>query len=185
MILIVGLGNPNKEYEHTRHNAGFLALDTFAKEHEFPAFKLSKKHAALVSEGILGSTKVVLAKPQTFMNNSGKAVTSLVRSSWGKLDRTKELPTFIVVHDDIDIPIGTARVSRGRGSAGHKGVESVIEALGFKDFTRMRIGIRPIAGKPEDVENFVLQKFSPTELPVLQSSIQEAVNAITGIIKGG
>jgi len=168
MIFIVGLGNPGKTYASTRHNAGFLALDAFAKEHEFPAFKLSKKHTALVSEGILGSAKVVLAKPQTFMNKSGVSVRSLLKQG-GEL---------IVVHDDIDIPIGTVKVSKDRGSAGHKGVESVMEELKSKDFTRIRIGIQPLFGKPKNVEDFVLQRFSPEELPAMRDAIQETAECI-------
>lgn len=174
MIFIVGLGNPGKTYERTRHNAGFLALDTFAKKQGFPPFKLSSKSKAFVSESILGSAKVVLVKPQTFMNKSGASVKSLLKQG-GEL---------IVVHDDIDLPLGTVKVSKGRGSAGHKGVESIIEALGSKDFTRIRIGIQPLTGKPEDVEDFVLQKFSQKELPIVQDSIIEAVSALTRIVEG-
>lgn len=169
MIFVIGLGNPGKAYEHTRHNAGFLAVDAFAKEQGYPVFKSSAKHQALLSEG----TEVVLAKPQTFMNKSGASAKSLLKQN-GEL---------VVIHDDIDIPLGTVKVSKGRGSAGHKGVESVMEQLGSKDFTRIRIGIQPLAGKPENVEDFVLQKFSPTELPVVQNSIQEAVNTLTRIVE--
>ncbi|MBU1014916.1 aminoacyl-tRNA hydrolase, partial [Patescibacteria group bacterium] len=152
MYLIVGLGNPGKQYEGTRHNAGFMALDAFAAEHGFPEFKLSKKYSALVSEGslqeILAPSKVVLAKPQTFMNNSGRAVRSLL----AKLDLAEAKPSLanlVVVHDDIDIPFGEIRVVQNRGSAGHKGVESIMQELGTKDFTRIRIGILPSTGKPE------------------------------------
>ncbi|MBI2452984.1 MAG: aminoacyl-tRNA hydrolase, partial [Parcubacteria group bacterium] len=112
--------------------------------------------------------KAILAKPQTFMNKSGVSVRSLLKQG-GEL---------IVVHDDIDIPIGTVRVSKDRGSAGHKGVESVMEELKSRDFTRIRIGIRPLLGKPKNVEDFVLQKFSPEELPLVQSAIQEATGCI-------
>ncbi len=169
MIFVIGLGNPGKAYERTRHNAGFLALDAFAKEHGCSAFKPSAKHQTLLSEG----TGVVLAKPQTFMNKSGASAKALLKQG-GEL---------VVVHDDIDIPIGTVKVSKDYGSAGHKGVESIIEALGSKDFTRIRIGIQPLAGKPENVEDFVLQKFSPKELPIIQDSIQEAVSALTKIVE--
>ncbi len=108
------------------------------------------------------------------MNKSGASVKSLLKQG-GEL---------IVVHDDIDLPLGTVKVSKGRGSAGHKGVESIIEALGSKDFTRIRIGIQPLTGKPEDVEDFVLQKFSQKELPIVQDSIIEAVSALTRIVEG-
>lgn len=168
MIIVIGLGNPGKAYKLTRHNAGFLALDAFAKEQGLPAFKPSAKHQAFLSEG----AGVILAKPQTFMNKSGTSAKSLLKQG-GEL---------VVVHDDIDIPIGTVKVSKGRGSAGHKGVESIIESLGSKDFTRIRIGILPLAGKPENVEDFVLQKFSSAELPIIQDAIQETVSALTRIV---
>jgi peptidyl-tRNA hydrolase, PTH1 family len=175
MMLIVGLGNPGEEYEKTRHNAGFMALDEFQKEHGFPEFKLSKKYSSLISEGFLGLTKVILAKPQTFMNNSGKAVASLAKLSFGKLSLAKEL---FVVHDDIDIPLGKIKISKGSGSAGHKGVDSIIQALGTKAFTRVRIGIQPAEGKPENVEEFVLQRFKKEKLPLLQNAIQQATTLL-------
>ena len=175
MFLIVGLGNPGKEYEKTRHNVGFMVLDEFQKEHDFPDFSPSKKHSSLVSEGILGSTKVLLAKPQTFMNNSGKAVASLKRLSFSELNLFKEL---VVIHDDIDIPLGKVKVSKGSGSAGHKGVDSIIQSLGTKDFTRIRVGIQPATGKPENVEEFVLMPFQKLELPLLQSALQNAIQTL-------
>ncbi|MDP4007416.1 MAG: aminoacyl-tRNA hydrolase [bacterium] len=175
MYLIVGLGNPGKEYTKTRHNVGFLTLDAFAKEHGFPEFTLSKKHSSLVSEGFLGSTKVLLAKPQTFMNNSGKAVKSLTKNY--KLKTTN----LLVVHDDIDISFGEVKVSKNRGSAGHKGVESIIQTLGTKNFTRIRIGIQPQKGKPGDVETFVLKKFTKAELPLLHSALQQASSSLSSI----
>lgn len=174
-FLVVGLGNPGIQYQKTRHNAGFMVLDEFQKEHGFPPFKLSKKHSSLVSEGILNSIKVVLAKPQTFMNNSGKAVKSLLLKS--DLSRTK--PSLVVVHDDIDILLGKVKISRGSGSAGHKGVDSIIQSLGTKDFTRIRIGIQPDKGKPENVEEFVLQTFKKPELPLLQSALQNAIQTLS------
>ena len=177
MMLIVGLGNPGKEYENTPHNAGFMALDEFARVHGLPSFKLAKKHSSLISEGTLNSVKVLLAKPQTFMNNSGKAVQSLLKLSLGKTKLS-----LVVVHDDIDIPLGKVKVSNGSGSAGHKGVDSIIQSLGTKDFARIRIGIQPADSKPENIEEFVLQKFSKAELPLFQSAIQEAVSSISSLI---
>lgn len=180
MYLVVGLGNPGKKYEKTRHNVGFLALDAFAKEHSFPEFTLVKKHTSFVSEGVLSETKVVLAKPQTFMNNSGKAVASLVSLSLGKLSETKEL---VVVHDDIDIPLGKVKVSESRGSAGHKGVDSIIQTLGTKNFTRVRIGIQPEGEKPNDVDIFVLQPLVKEELKSLKSSIVAATQILFALLK--
>lgn len=176
MFLIVGLGNPGKEYEKTRHNVGFMVLDEFTKTHEFPSFKLSKKHSSLVSEGKLSEAKVVLVKPQTFMNNSGKAVASLARLSFPKLSLAKELAgELVVIHDDIDISLGKTKVSKGSGSAGHKGVDSIIQSLGTKNFTRIRIGIQPKTGKPKNVEDFVLKPFKNSEFLLLESAIHEAM----------
>jgi len=179
MYLVVGLGNPGKKYDKTRHNIGFLALDTFVKEHGFSEFTLSKKHTALVAEGNLNQIKVALAKPQTFMNNSGKAVKSLVT----KYNIPKsDLVTLIIIHDDIDIPLGKIKISKNRGSAGHKGVDSIIQALGTKNFTRVRIGIQPQGGKPRNVEMFVLKPFSKTELTLLQSAIQHATESLFSLV---
>jgi len=174
MHLIVGLGNPEKKYEKTRHNVGFLALDAFAKEHKFPEFSFAKKHASLISEDILNETKVLLAKPQTFMNNSGKAVRSLLKSHVSNASKWN----LVVVHDDIDIPLGKVKISENRGSAGHKGVDSIIQTLETKNFIRVRIGIQPAKGKPKNVEAFVLKPFSKTELALLQSVIQQATTLL-------
>jgi peptidyl-tRNA hydrolase, PTH1 family len=172
MYLVAGLGNPGKKYEGTRHNAGFLALDELAKKHGFCKFTLSKKHSSLISEGFIDQTKVLLIKPQTFMNNSGRAVKSLMS--------TKQ--KLIVLHDDIDIPLGKVKVSKNRGSAGHKGVDSIIQALGSKNFTRIRVGIQPLKGKPSDTESFVLKPFLKAELPLLQSAIEEASASLLPLI---
>ena len=179
MFLVVGLGNPGEKYENTRHNVGFLALDTLAKDHEFPKFALSKKHSSLISEGVLGQKKTILAKPQTFMNNSGAAAKSLYAKY--KIQDTKYM---IVIHDDIDIPLGKVKISANRGSAGHKGVESIIQALGTKNFTRVRIGIQPTKGKPKDIETFVLKKFARVELPTLQRIIADSTETLTLLLAG-
>ncbi|TSC56695.1 MAG: peptidyl-tRNA hydrolase, PTH1 family [Parcubacteria group bacterium Greene0714_21] len=163
MFLIVGLGNPGKKYERTRHNVGFMVLDAL-KEVELP--------------------NAILAKLQTFMNNSGKAVKSLVAKY--QIPNTKYL---VVVHDDIDILLGKIKVSFGRGSAGHKGVESIIKELGTKNFTRIRIGIQPTSsaggpatGKPKNVETFVLKSFTPKETTLLQPAIAQAFEALTKVL---
>lgn len=152
MIIIIGLGNPGKEYTNTRHNIGFDVVDEIAKENNFPDFKLSKKFDALISK----EASLVLVKPQTFMNLSGKSVRAI--SSFYKPNE------LIVIQDDIDLKIGEVRIVKNRGSAGHKGIESIIKELGTKDFTRVRVGIQPEKGKPEDVERFVLGKFKEREI---------------------
>lgn len=175
-MIVVGLGNPGGQYEKTRHNAGFMALDHVAKEHGFSEFQSSSKYHALVSEGAIQGIKVVLAKPETYMNNSGKAVKALCKNS---------NEDIVIIHDEIDLPLGTTKVSEKSGSAGHKGVESVMQELGTKDFARIRIGIQPLEGKPADVEEFVLQKFSPQELPLLQKSLEDASHLLLDFVRRG
>src|SRR5688572_19296136 len=113
MIVIVGLGNPGEKFDHTKHNAGFAVLDFFAKKKQLPDFEVSKKYHSLISK----TNSVLLAKPQTFMNESGLAVKSILKNQ-------KE-STIIVVHDDIDLPLGKIKIVQERGSAGHKGIESI------------------------------------------------------------
>lgn len=147
--LIVGLGNPGREYQMTRHNVGFLILDAMEK-----------------------SPKTILLKPQTFMNRSGEEVAKAVR--YYKIP----LENVIVVHDDADLPFGEVRVQAGRGSAGHNGVKSIIEALGSSDFTRVRVGI----GRPVNVnislEDWVLSVWSAEERQKLDSVVAGVVSDI-------
>jgi PTH1 family peptidyl-tRNA hydrolase len=132
MKIIVALGNPGKEYEKTRHNAGFLAADVLAARCSFAEFKKEDKFEALIAEGRIGEEKTLLVKPQTFMNASGRAVAkvlSFYKSSASDL---------LVLHDDLDIPIGDMRLSFDSRSAGHRGVQSIIDALGTQEFLRLR-----------------------------------------------
>ncbi|MBI2642440.1 MAG: aminoacyl-tRNA hydrolase [Candidatus Wildermuthbacteria bacterium] len=172
MLFIVGLGNPGKKYEKTRHNAGFRAIDAIAANFQFSIFNFQSIFNAQISKGKITDKQIILAKPQTLMNNSGSAVQKITKNY--KLKTTN----LIVIHDDIDIPLGKIKVSKGSGSAGHKGVESIIQALGTKDFTRIRIGILPPEGKPEDVENFVLKPFKKEELPLLTTAIDLALSTL-------
>lgn len=177
MILIIGLGNPGKKYIYTRHNIGFQAVDEFAKENNFPEFRLSKKFNALVSENVLNEKKIILVKPQTFMNQSGKAVKSL--TNFYKITRPGRVVGLVVVHDDIDLPLGKIRISKNRGAAGHKGVESIIKEIGTKNFTRFRIGISPKIGKPKNVEKYVLQKFDKEEEKIIKQVIKETTKKLS------
>ena len=167
-MIIIGLGNPGSQYNRTRHNAGFTAIDAIAQTNNFEDFKLSKKHNALISEGIINNQKVLLAKPQTFMNNSGSAVKSLI----------KQDKNFLVIHDDIDIPLGKIKTAEDSGSAGHKGIQDIIQVLGTKNFNRIRIGIQPKQGKPDDTEVFVLKKFTSEEQELLNKAIKEVIPII-------
>jgi len=182
MILIVGLGNPGKKFEKTRHNIGFRIVDEFAKKNNFPRFKLSKKFLAEISEEILVGEKIILTKPQTFMNESGKAVKLLTKTYHLKSN------ALIVIHDDIDLTLGKVRIVKNRGSAGHKGVQSIIDKLNTKEFVRFRIGINPSSTfhvAVKNVENFVLQKFNKEEEKIVKEVIKKTVEAIECSLKLG
>lgn len=172
MTIIIGLGNPKEKYNNTAHNIGFDVIDKLARENDFPEFKLSKKFNALTSE----KNKTILAKPQTFMNESGKSVKAIVN-----FYKTKDL---IVIHDDIDLILGRMKTSKNSGSAGHKGVESIIRELGTKDFTRIRIGIQPEKGKPAKIEKYVLQKLSKEQRELLSPVIQEVIIRMCLFVEG-
>ena len=165
MMIIVGLGNPETKYKNTPHNIGFEAIDRIAKENNFPDFKLSKKFKAIISE----KDDTILVKPETYMNNSGQSVAKLV-----KFYKTKDLT---VIHDDIDLPLGKIRVSQNRGSAGHKGIESIIKELGTKDFKRIRIGIQP-EKKIINIERYVLTKFTKEAKQLIIESIKKTLEEI-------
>jgi PTH1 family peptidyl-tRNA hydrolase len=157
MLLIVGLGNPGKKYDKTWHNVGSLAIG------ELESFDLPD---------------VTLTRPGTFMNESGQAVKKLVKNSKLKTGG------LIVLHDDIDIPLGEIKIAKNRGAAGHKGVESIIKALGTKDFVRIRIGICPSAGKPKNAEDFVLKNFGREEKEA-DEAIKKAAKAAGTIVTDG
>jgi len=182
MILIVGLGNPGKNYKNTRHNTGFLAIDEFAQKNYFSDFRLSKKFNTEISEGVLSDQKIILAKPQTFMNFSGKSAKKLIRN-W-KL----EIKNLIVIHDDIDLPLGKIKIVKNRGSAGHKGVESIIKELKTKNFIRFRIGIRPqrtYGPVRRSTEEFVLKKFGKEEEKIIKEVVKKSVEVIETFLKQG
>jgi len=179
MILIVGLGNPGIKYKRTRHNIGFRVLDEFQRENNFPDFKFFKKFNALIFEGNIGRKKVILAKPQTFMNNSGQAVKNLT------IHYSLPFINLIVVHDDIDLPLGKIRISKSRGSAGHKGIESIIKELRSKNFVRIRIGIRNQELRIKNIEKFVLQKFTEEEEKIIKKIIKESCSALKIILSEG
>lgn len=170
MKIIVGLGNPGKKYQNTRHNVGFALVDfihkKFSAKNNFSEWRKSKKFQAEISEGTLNAEKIILAKPQTFMNESGLSVQAL--SSYYKLPSND----LIVLHDDMDIDLGECKIQTNRGSAGHNGVKSIIERLGTQDFMRIRIGIG--RDKESEVVDFVLNKFNAQE----KSRIKEVTNKI-------
>ncbi len=172
MKLIIALGNPGHEYEMTRHNAGWLALDKLIKEESLIGKKLPKAHSE-VFDFKIEREKVLLAKPQTFMNDSGLATMELMK--FYKLTNKD----IIVIHDDKDIPVGEIRVQTDRGAAGHNGIKSIIEYLGTKDFTRIRIGVGPLtAEKIQVISNFVLNKFTKEEFKILQTGLDSTIKEI-------
>jgi len=175
MKIIVGLGNPGKKFEKTRHNLGFMVLDKFSRKNKFPKFKMQKEFLAEISEKKIGKEKIILAKPQTFMNSSGNSVKLLTRTF------NLEPKNLFVIHDDLDIPFGKIKISFGRGSAGHRGVQSIIDEIGTRDFVRFRIGI----GRASNKEDFVLQKFSKKEEKILKEIIEKACRAIEMATKEG
>ncbi len=171
MRLIIGLGNPGKEYADTRHNAGFLFLDFLREAWAFSGFEPSAKWKGSVSSGIRDGEKILLVKPETFMNRSGECVRSIM--DFFKLS----VSDITVVHDDLDIAPGTFRIVSGSGAAGHNGVSDIIEKLGTKEFARIRIGIgRP----PENVpaERFVLSPFSEEDRSTLRETFMEMERSI-------
>jgi len=172
--IIVGLGNPGKKYENTRHNVGFLALDRIIQNSEFRIqsliFKFDKKFNAEIVRLKIGSEDIVLVKPQTFMNNSGEAVKKVV--SFYKINPEKDL---IVIYDDVDIPLGKVRIRSEGSSAGHKGLQSIIDALGTDRFMRVRIGIGRPSGEMVKIEDWVLQALTEGEKDLLFSTIEDLI----------
>ena len=172
MYMLVGLGNPGTEYEHTRHNAGRMALSAFSKKEELPEWKTDKKRQSLATEGAIKKEKFTCLLPETFMNKSGNAAAKLIR---GK----KELPELVVMHDDLDLPLGKFKISYGKNSGGHKGVESIMRALKTKNFVRIRIGISP-KKKPDQKEilRFIIGKFKPSESEILKKVFKKISEAL-------
>ncbi|MDP3771994.1 MAG: aminoacyl-tRNA hydrolase [bacterium] len=177
MLLIIGLGNPGKEYEKTRHNAGRDVVMDFAKAHNFPEFRTEKKWKTLISEGNIGKEKIILALPDTLMNNSGKAAGPIA-----VFYKIKPAHIFLV-HDDADIALGSAKLSYAKRSAGHKGVDSVIRALKTNEFWRFRIGI---AGKRDiPADRLVLKHFTPDEVKLIKKIAKKTLVALEIAITTG
>ena len=174
--IVVGLGNPEKKYEHTRHNVGFDVLQVLSQKLEIPLNKLRCK--ALTGEGRIGGERVVLAAPQTYMNLSGQSVVELLR--WYKAD-AKHL---IVVYDDVDLPQGRLRVRAGGSAGTHNGMRNIVYLTGRDDFPRVRIGI----GKPEpgrDLAAYVLGKYPPEARQAMFDAFLRAADAVQAIVTDG
>jgi PTH1 family peptidyl-tRNA hydrolase len=183
MKLIVGLGNPGRGYANNRHNVGFACLNHFAKTQ---GIRFDKKQGkARIGTGEVAGSKIVLAKPQTYVNLSGQSVSRLIKRF------NINLNDLIVIHDDLDLPLGKIRISRGSSSGGHKGVDSIISCLGSQDFTRLRVGIgRPTTeGFAEiseaDIIAYVLSNFTPDEKQVIVQVTPRVSEAILCLLSQG
>lgn len=185
MELIIGLGNPGKKYESSRHNAGFMAVDKIREYFSTeggPAsgWEFNKKFNADISEVIIDGKKIILVKPQTFMNLSGEAVKKI-------LDFYKLTPAdIIVIHDDLDIDLGKYKISADSSSAGHQGVQSIIDRLGTQKFKRIRIGIEGEERRKNRLvpsDEFVLQKFTEKEITLLESVLDAIPEKILKLLQ--
>lgn len=184
--VIAGLGNPDEEHVHTRHNAGRMAVEYFVKEFLTADWKDDAKSKSFVARGALGKTLVIAILPNTYMNKSGNALSKYIKS-------VKAAEKLVVVYDELDLPLGTIKISFDRGSGGHRGLDSVMRSLKTKRFTRIRIGISPVgeggaAKKPQgerDVEKFILGEFRTTELSALKASFKRTAEALQMIVSDG
>lgn len=184
--VVVGLGNPGAEYARTRHNAGRMALEFFAKKQAASEWKVHKSSNSMTTGTRAGKNLIALVLPDTFMNKSGAAVAKFVKS-------VRAAEKLIVVYDDLDLPIGKIKVSFDRGSGGHKGVESIMRAVRTKKFTRIRIGVCPATPggklrKPEageDVNAFILNTFKESEMDELKKVFKNVAEAIETTVTDG
>ena len=177
MYIIVGLGNPGREYENTRHNVGFMTLDQLAKAGGIDI--LEKKHKALIGKGMIDGKKVVLAKPMTYMNLSGESVRELV--DFYKIDETAEL---IIISDDVSLPPGQLRVRKKGSAGGHNGLKNIIQHLGHDQFIRLRMGVgeKPAA---YDMKDYVLGHFTGDDKKLIDEAAKRGADCIRMIMEQG
>ncbi len=184
--VIVGLGNPDEEHVRTRHNAGRMALEYFAKQKQFGEWKEDRKSKSFIVRGAIGRALAVCVLPNTYMNKSGAAVMHYIKS-------VKAAEKLIVVYDELDLPFGTIKISFDRGSGGHRGIESIARTLKTKRFIRIRVGISRVNGKGEtekprgesDVEKFILGEFSSAEFAQLKDVYKKSAQAVETILLEG
>jgi len=184
--VVVGLGNPDEEHVRTRHNAGRMAVELFARSKGIEEWKDDRKARSFVARGLVGKAATVFVLPNTYMNKSGAAVSTFVKSM-------AAAERLLVVYDELDLPLGTIKISFDRGSGGHKGVDSVLRAVKTKRFARIRIGISPTTPsgamrKPSgdtDVEKFILGEFKHDELATLKKIFKRVSEAIECVIADG
>lgn len=171
--MIVGLGNPGKEYKYTRHNVGFTVIDALTKR---LAVQFKRREDYFWVKSTIQNKPVVIAKPRKFVNLSGEAVRKMVK------DFQVENDKIVVVHDDADLPLGTLRIKKNSSSGGHNGVTSIIQELGSKDFSRIRIGI---GRNRKDLKDYVLSEFTTSEKKVIEETIDLSLDAIFTLIDKG
>jgi PTH1 family peptidyl-tRNA hydrolase len=175
-MLIIGLGNPGKRYEGTRHNVGFEVIDLLSRDFSIPINK--SKHKSHIGEGLIGESKVILIKPQTYMNLSGQAVSEVMRY-YGKTPGD-----IIIIYDDTALPAGKLRIRKVGSSGGHNGVKDIIWQLQTDEFARVRIGV---GEKPSgwELADYVLSRFKPNETDGINQAVSEAASAVESILREG
>jgi PTH1 family peptidyl-tRNA hydrolase len=174
--LVVGLGNPGKKYEKTRHNFGFMVVDSLARK---TGAQIKREECrSLIGSAKIENSYLELVKPQTFMNLSGEAVACLLKRQWRSIER------MIVIADDLALPLGKIRIRRKGSSGGHNGLKSIISSLGTEEFIRLRIGIHP-EYEISDTKQFVLENFSNEDMPVVEEILQKSADAVCSIILEG
>jgi PTH1 family peptidyl-tRNA hydrolase len=186
MFIIAGLGNPDEEYKGTRHNTGRMMLEAFRVQHNLPDWEVDKKSKSLISKGEAVGEKIVLVEPETYMNKSGSSLAYFVKSK-------KAAEKMIVIYDDLDLPVGSIRVSFNKSSGGHRGLQSIISALKTEGFLRVRVGISPVTAggklkkpKGEDgVSKHILGDFKKPEQDILKKVSKRVSEALEVLIKDG
>lgn len=187
MYTIVGLGNPGDEYARTRHNAGRFIVELLAKKLDFSDWREEGKLKAFVAAGKIGKTKTQFVLPNNFMNNSGKSVAPLIKAK-------KDLAELVVIYDDLDLPIGSFRISFDRSSGGHNGVESIIKQVKSQAFARIRVGLSPVTptgktkrpkGDPEKAMQFLMTAFKDPEITELKKVAKKIAEALELLPVGG
>ena len=177
MYIIAGLGNPGGKYDNTRHNIGFMVIDAAAEKYHIAVTE--KKHKALIGKGVIGGEKVILVKPQTFMNLSGESIREVI--DYYKIEEKTEL---IVISDDISLDVGTLRIRKKGSAGGHNGLKNIILHLGHDEFRRIKIGV---GEKPADYDliDYVLGHFGKEDSELIEESVKRAAEAIEKIITDG
>jgi len=175
MKIIIGLGNPEEKHQKNRHNAGFIIIDEIQKKLEFPDFEFNKKFNALISEKKISEEKFILAKPQTFMNESGQSVRAIV-------DFYKLTPQdIIIINDDLDILVGNFKIALDSSARGHNGIQSIFDNLGTQEIKRVKVGVEKETGRasrPEPGKKFVLENFTPDEIEKVKSLADGIIDEI-------